>query len=340
MTARRAAAALIMLCVAIAPAPILLCAAIGPARGDEAVRIGIGYGLAFLPTYICEDLKLVEKYGRDAKLDVTASYQRFPGAGPLQDAIASGAIDMGPYGIVPLLAQWEEARNTPRQILVVSGITTLPLTLLTNRTNLHSLADLKAADRIAMPAATAPQHYLLQMQSEKQFGAFDRLKKQMVVAAPSDAVAALIAGGGPAAYFASAPYTEVALEDGRVRKLLTSAEVIGGKASFLVMGATRGYIVTHPKVPEVIAKAMEEAARIIRDDPHRAAQIYLAHEPSKALAGGAIDAVVTDIRDEFGSAVHGVQAFADFLGRHGELKNPPHSWKEIVVPALYESPST
>jgi len=324
----------------VGAALIFLCAALAPARADETVRIGIGFGLAFLPTYVCEDLKLVEKYGRDAKLDLIASYQRFPGAGPLQDAIAAGAIDMGPYGLAPLLVQWEETRNTPRQILVVSGITTLPLSLLTNRANLHSLADLKPADRIALPAATAPQRYLLQMQSEKQFGEFDRLKKQMVVATPSDGVAALIAGGGPAAYFASAPYTEVALEDGRVRKVLTSAEVIGGKSSFLVMGATRGYILTHPKVAEVIGKAMEEAARIIRDDPHRAAQIYLAHEPSKALAGAAIDAVVTDIRDEFGSAVYGVQVFADFLGRHGELKSPPHSWKEIVAPALYESPST
>jgi NitT/TauT family transport system substrate-binding protein len=339
MRGRRAAAAPILLCAALVPALLLPCA-IAPARGDEAVRIGIGYGLAFLPTYICDDLKLVEKYGREAKLDLTASYPRFPGAGPLQDAIASGAIDMGPYGLAPLLAQWEEAKNTPRQILVVSGLTTLPLSLLTNRANLRSLADLKPADRIALPAATAPQRYLLQMQSEKQFGEFDRLKKQMVVAAPSDAVAALMSGGGPAAYFASAPYTEIALEDGRVRKVLTSAEVIGGKASFLVMGATRGYILTHPKVPEAIGKAMQEAARIIRDDPHRAAQIYLAHEPSKALSGATIDAVITDIRDEFGSAVYGVQAFADFLGRHGELKSPPHSWKEIVAPALYESPST
>jgi NitT/TauT family transport system substrate-binding protein len=331
MSRRRAGAALAAL--------ILFCAARAPARGEE-VRIGIGYGLAFLPTYVCEDLRLIEKHGRGAGLDLTASYQRLPGAGPMQDAIAAGTIDMGPFGTTPLLVQWEAAKNTPRQILAVSGITTLPLSLLTTRANLHTLADIKPADRIALPAATAPQRYFLEMQSEKVFGAFDRLNKQIVVEPPSDGVGALMAGSGPAAYFASAPYTEIALEDARVHKIFSSAEVTGGKSSFLILGATRGYIVIHPKVPQVIVAAMDEAAHIIHDDPHRAAQIYLAHEPSKALAGGVLDDVINDIKGEFGSAVYGVDSFTDFLGRHGALKSPPHAWKEIVVPALYESPSS
>ena len=93
-------------------------------------------------------------------------------------------------------------------------------------------------------------------------------------------------------------------------------------------------------MPEVIDKAMDDAARIIHDDPRRAAQIYLTHEPSRTLNGAAMEAVIRDIKDEFGSAVYGVQATADFMGRHGELKTPPRSWKEIVAPALLNSPST
>ena len=33
-----------------------------------------------------------------------------------------------------------------------------------------------------------------------------------------------------------------------------------------------------------------------------------------------MEAVIREIKDEFGSAVYGVQAMADFMGRHGELK--------------------
>jgi hypothetical protein len=91
-----------------------------------------------------------------------------------------------------------------------------------------------------------------------------------------------------AGYFSSAPYAEIALTDSRVHKILSAADVIEGNASFLVLGASKGYIATHPEVPEAVGKAIDEAARIIHDDPRRAAEIYLVHEPSRTpRCGGA-----------------------------------------------------
>jgi len=317
-----------------------LCVTAAPTRAQE-VKIGLGFGLAFLPVYICQDLKLVEKRGKELHLDVRASYQRFVGAGPMQDAIASGAIDMGPYGTAPLLAAWDKAKGTRAQILAVSGITTMPLTLLSNRPNVATIADFQPTDRIAMPSLTAPQMYLLEMQSEKTFKAYDKLQDQVVAMSPAEAVTALVDGSGlVTAYFASPPFTQLTLRDAKVHRILGSADVLDGKVSFLIMGATRSYIEAHPQMPEAIDKAMDDAARIIRSDPRRAAQIYLTHEPSMSLSGGIVEAVLRDIKDEFGSAVYGVQAFADFMGRHGGLKTPPKSWKDIVAPALLSSPST
>jgi NitT/TauT family transport system substrate-binding protein len=312
-----------------------------PALAEEPVRIGLGFGLAFLPAYICEDLKLVEKHGRESHLELRVSYQRFLGAGSLQEAFASGAIDLAPFGAAPLLAAWEKAKDTPRQIFAVSGLTTLPPVLLTNRSDIRSLADFRSADRIAVPARSAPQFYLLQMQSEKVFGQYDKLRAQIVVLSHAEAVNDLVgAKDSVTGYFSSAPYTEIALADGRVHKILSASDVINGKASFLILGASKGYIASHPKVPEAIAKAIDEAARIIRDDPHRAAEIYLMHEPSRTIDAAALAGVLSGLRDEFGSAVRGIGAFADFMGRHGELKSPPASWKEIVAPALLNSPSS
>src|SRR5271170_5387447 len=98
-----------------------LLALASPAFAEEPVRIGLGFGLAFLPIYICEDLKLVEKYGKDAKLELRPSYQRFLSAGPLQEALANGAVDVAPFGVAPLLAAWEKSKDTPQQIVVISG---------------------------------------------------------------------------------------------------------------------------------------------------------------------------------------------------------------------------
>ncbi len=323
---------------------IVCCATLSPAWAQQQVRIGIGFGLAFLPVYICEDLKLIEKHAREAHLDVKVNYQRFMGPGPLRAAIASGEIELAPYGTAPLLAAWEKGGGTPNQTLAVSGITSLPLVLLSNQPDVHSIGDLKPTDRIAMPTLSSPQMYLLQLQSEKVFHQYDRLQKQIVALSHAEAMTALIDAAHGAeqvtAYFSSPPFTELALRDAALHPILTSSEVMNGKSSFLIMGGRRAFIEAQPKIAEAIDKAMDEAARIIRDDPRRAGQIYLTHEPSKTLDGATAEAIVREIKDEFGSPVYGVQTFADFMGRHGELKSPPKSWKEIVAPSLLNSPST
>lgn len=327
-------------------AALLAClsAAVTPARAQEEVKIGIGFGMAFLPIYVCQDLKLIEKHAKTAHLDVKASFQRFTSAAALHEAITSGALDMGPFGTAPLLVAWDEGKSTPQQILAVSGITSLPLVLLSNQPNVQSPADLKPADRIAVPTLSSPQKYLLEIEAEKKvFGrlTYDQVDKQMVAMSHADAIAALVEGGGEVtAYFSSPPYTQLALSDANVHRILTSSEVMNGKFSFLILGATRAFTEERPQLPQIIVEAMEEAGRLIRGDPRRAAQIYLTHEPSGTLNGAAVEAVIREIKDEFGSAVYGVQTLADFMGRHGGLKTPPRSWKDIVAPALLNSPSS
>lgn len=321
-------------------AAVLLACAAAPARAAESVRIGIGFGLAFLPAYICEDQKLVEKNAKALHVEVKTSYPRFTGAGTMQAALSGRAIDVAPFGVAPLLAAWQSGKGA-QQILAISGMTTLPLVLLGNRPQLRSLADLRAVDRIAVPTLTSPQMYLLEMQSEKTLGAYDRLRGDVVVLPSSDAATALIAGTEDiAAYFSSPPFTEIALKDPKIHRILSSEEIIGGKASLLLMAATKGYIERNAKIVEAIGKAMDEAARLIHDDPNRAARIYLAHEPSRALDAPAVAAVLKDNNDEFGSAVHGIEAYAAFMARHGELNAPPKSWQDVVAPALLHSPSS
>jgi len=320
---------------------LALCSAAVPALAQEQVKIAVGSGFAFLPLYICEDLKLIEKQAKLAHIDVQARFERFVNTGALHDALAAGQVDMGPFGTAPLLAAWQRTKGTADEILAASGISSVPLALLGNQPGERSFAELGAADRIAVPTLTSPQMYLLQMQSEKTFGQFDRLRGQIVVLSHPQAIAALAENTGQAtAYFSSPPFTQLALRSANVHVLLRSSDVMGGKSSFLIMGARRSYLEEQPQIAQVIEKAIDGAARVIRDDPRRAAQIYLTHEPSGTFNDAAIEAVVRDVKDEFGSPVYGVQSFADFMSRHGELKTPPQSWKEIVAPALLNSPST
>jgi NitT/TauT family transport system substrate-binding protein len=326
--------AFLALCAAV-------CATVAPTLAQQQVKIGMGYGFAFLPLYICEDLKLIDKQAKAAHLDVQAKFQRFADNGELRAAIMSGLVDMGPFGTAPLLAAWQEAKDKSSQILAVSGITSLPLVLLSNRSDMRSIADLKSSDRIAVPTLTSPQMYLLEMQSEKTFGKFDRLRNQIVTLSHSQAIAALAENNGQAsAYFSSPPFTQIALRLTNAHVMLSSTDIMNGKSSFLVLGARRSYVEAQPHVVDIVGKAIDEAARLIRDDPKRAAQIYLTHEPSGTLNGATMEAVVREVKDEFGRPVYGIQATADFMRRHGELKESLPSWKEIVAPPLLNSPST
>ena len=319
---------------------LLLWTAVATAHAQQ-VKIGMGYGFAFLPLYVCEDLKLIEKQAKAAHRDIEARFQRFAESHDLRAALAGGEIDIAPFGTAPLLAAWQQWTGDSRQILVVSGISSLPLTLLSNRDGERSLTDLKSGDRIAVPTRTSPQMYLLEMQSEKTFGKYDHLRDQIVTLSHAQAIAALTENSGKAsAYFSSPPFAEIALRADNVHVMLTSTDIIGGKSSFLILGAPRSYIEEQPRVVDMVAKAIDEAARVIHDDPRRAAQIYLTHEPSGTLNAAMTEAIIRDVKDEFGSPVYGVQAMADFMVRRGELKAPLRSWKDVVAPALLTSPSS
>ena len=320
---------------------LALCAALAPARAQEQVRIGMGYGFAFLPLYICEGLKLIDKQAKAAHVDVQAKFPRFAGSGELHAAVASGLVDMAPFGAAPLLAAWQKGKGRTGQILALSGISSLPLSLLSNRPDARSITDLKSGDRIAVPTLSSPQMYLLEMQAERTFGNFDQLRNQIVALSHAQAIAALAENSGKAiAYFSSPPFTQIALRLTSAHVMLSSTDIMNGKSSFLILGARRSYIETQPRVAEIVGKAIDEAARLIHDDPKRASQIYLTYEPSGTLNGAAMEAVVREVKDEFGRPVYGVQAIADFMYRHGELKESLPSWKELVAPPLLNSPST
>jgi NitT/TauT family transport system substrate-binding protein len=319
-----------------------LSAPAAPALAQQVVKIGIGFGIGFLPTFILDELDLVEKHAKAAGLDVKATYQRFSGSGAMQDAVLSGSVDIGVYGPQAMLIAWEKAKGTPQQIFGVAGVTTLPLVLVTNQADVKTIKDFKPTDRISMPALVSPQMYALQIASEKAFGAGqqDKLKPQVVALPHPESIAQITSGATEiTAYFSSAPFTQIALKNPKIHTVMTSTDAFGGKASFLVAGATKRYLDANPKMADVVTKAIAEAAELIKNDPKRAAEIYLKVEPQRTLDAAAVEAIVKELKDEFGVDVHGIKASADLMARIGQLKNPPASWKDAFVPSLHATKS-
>ncbi len=313
---------------------VALLALTSAAQAQTPVKIGIGFGVGFLPMFIAQDQHLVEKHAKDAGLDVAASYIRFSGSSAMQDAVLSNSVDMGVYGVAAMLIAWDKAHGTPNQVFGIAGVNSTPLVLVTNKADAKDIGDLGPADKLAMPAMVSPQMYALQMIAEKRFGAGQQDHfRNLVVALPHpESVNSLLSGGTEVhAYFSTPPFTQVVLDSGKAHVLTTSEEAFGGRSTFLALGATKRYLDGHPKMAQVMIDALHEAGDMIRNDPERAAAIYLKVEPSKYLDQARVVAMLKSEHDDFGTEVSGVKAVADFMGRTGGLKRVPASAKDVFV---------
>ena len=313
----------------------VLALSFGAAQAQTPVKIGIGFGVGFLPLFIAQEEHLIEKQAKAAGLDVTATYTRFSGSGAMQDAVLSQAIDVGVYGIGAMLIAWDKAHGTANQIEGIAGVNSTPLVLVTNKPEVKDINDLADNEKISMPALISPQMYALQMIAEKKFGPGkqDAYRNKVVSLPHPESVNSLLTGATEVkAYFSTPPFTKIVLDSGKTHVIATSEDAFGGRSTFLAAGATKRYIDANPKMAGVIQAALKEAGDMIRNEPEKAAAIYLKVEPSKTLDVAAVTAMLKEERGDFGVEVSGVKTLADFMGRIGQLKRIPASVDEVFLP--------
>jgi NitT/TauT family transport system substrate-binding protein len=109
MTGRKLTA----LCALVA---VLVVAAVDRAAAEAAeLRISRGYGIHYLPLYIMERFKLVEKHAAAAGLpNVKVTYVALDGGNVINDAMLAGALDIASLGVPGFLTLWDKARSVPQ----------------------------------------------------------------------------------------------------------------------------------------------------------------------------------------------------------------------------------
>ena len=182
-----------------------------PAAAETGeIRLGLQYGLIYLPVQIAADEGFVDKRARALGLGpMKVTVQRFSGSTAVNEALLSDSIDFGALGLPGLLIIWEKTHDK----LAVKGLLGIGLTafvLDTDKPTIKTLADFGPEDRIAVPALNSPQAILLRMASEKLFGPgqYGRLDAMMVSLPHPDATTALLAGSSIAGYFSSPPFSQ------------------------------------------------------------------------------------------------------------------------------------
>jgi NitT/TauT family transport system substrate-binding protein len=299
------------------------------ARAEGQLRIAEQFGIVYLLLNVVRDQQLVEKYGKQAGIDIKVDWLQLSGGASVNDALLSGSIDIAGAGVGPLLTVWDRTRGKAN----VKGIASLgnfPYYLVSSNPKVKTIADFTEKDRIALPAVgVSVQSRFLQMAAAKQWGdkEYDRLDKYTVAIPHPDATAALLAGGTEInAHFSNPPFQYQVLANKNVHIVLNSYDLIGPNSP-TVLFATEKFRKDNPKTYKAFQDALKEASVFIKNNKEAAADTYLRVTKANADRNLLIK-IISDPQVEFSTVPENTFPVADFLARVGAIKNKPTSWKD------------
>lgn len=319
-----------------AVAGLLLGAAFAsPALADKDKLVIVRqYGVSYAPVLIAKNLGLIEKEAaRQGLGDVKVDWVQFGTGQAANEALISGNVDLAMGGVGPFLTIWDKTKGR-QNVRGVFALNAMNNYLLTVNPNVKDISDFTDKDRIAVAAVrSAYQAVLLQMAAEKAWGPgqHERLDKLTVSLAHPDGMAALLSGTEVTAHFTSPPYSYQELADPRVHKVTDSYAILGGPTTFNVVWTTAKFRDENPKLYKAFYDAVLEGIRIAREEPHRAAEIYLKEEPAK-VSVDFIEKIIADPETIWTTQPKAIKTFSDFMHRTGALKNDPASWKDLFFP--------
>jgi len=307
------------------------------------VRIAEQFGIAYLPLMVMREEGLIEKHARKAGLgDIKVTWARFGSGGPMNDALLSGNLDFASGGVGPLLTIWSKTRGG----LDVRGVATLcmmPLYLTTNNPGVKSIKDLTGEDRVALPAVKVSlQARTLQMAAEQAFGpgkheVLDRLTVSMKH--PDGTAAMLSAKSEITAHFSAPPFQQQQLRDPRIRRILSSFDVLGGPTTFVSLWARTSFRESNPRTYKAFVDAMREAMAVINADKKAATAVFIRQTKSK-LDPAFVEKIVTDPENVFTTTPRNTIKYAVFMHKVGAIEHLPASWKDYYFPEIHDEPGS
>lgn len=287
-------------------------------------------GLAYFPIMHMEHAKLYEKHAALKAAETNIEYRQVAGPGNIVDGLLSKAAVLGSMGgpSIPLLSA-----KTNGKFKVMDGLAYMPMFLNTTNPNIKTLSDyLKAENdgknKIALPTTkTSVQAVMLQMAAAKYFG-IDRatvLDKYTVSMKHPDATASMLSYKTEINnHFTSVPFQEQELRDGKgkVHKVVSSYDVMGGKSSFVVQVASVEWAQKNPKEFQAFKDAYEESIQWINTHKAEAAKEYVELSKTKETPADIL-ALLNDPEIEFNLKPIGLTKYSEFMAKAKTISYAP-----------------
>lgn len=312
---------------------ILFCA-LPRFAGAEVSEVQMSRGLSFgfLPTIVMEGQHLIEKRARAAGLgDVKVRWHTFSGGVMMNDALLAGQVDFAGGGPPPFAVLWARTQGSKVEVKGVAAMCASPMYLLTRNPAIKSIKDFGPKDRILMPGANvSDQAVVLQMLSEREFGDPHKLDRLTSVLSLPDGFATLLSRSGADSQFSGPPFQYEAdlLKQHGIHSVLSSNDVFGGPATFIMMWTTTRFHDANPKISAAVYAALGDAINLINSDHKKAAEIFLRVTKAKMSLAEA-ERILDEPDLRYSLTPQNIMTYVDFLYRTGVIKKRPASWKDL-----------
>src|SRR3954466_7020172 len=323
-------------------AALIVAAAVTAPRAEVSeVTIAQQFGVSFLPLMLMERDALIEKHAKAAGIEVKTNWQKVAGPSVINDGLLSGNVHFGAVGAPSLATLWSRTKSNVG-VKGVAAMTSYPLYFVTRNPDLKSLKDLSSKDKIAVPSVKiSTQAIMLQMAAADLFGQpnYQKFDELTVSLSHPDAMIALMNNtSGVNAHFATSPFYEQEMKLSGARVLTTSYDILGGRASALVVVTTSKFHDANPKIYKAFLAAEKEAIDTINKDKRKAAQDYLSIAKDTKNSVDDIFAVINDKDYAFTLSPEKVFKTAVFMGKVGTIKDPPAKWQDLFFPDIHDLP--
>jgi sulfonate transport system substrate-binding protein len=334
----RAGAALVLATVCLGPAG-------APARSETTeARIGVQFGVGYLPVYVAQADDLINKHLAAKGLKpIEVVLQNVAGAPQISDGLLSRTMDIGSGGITAMMVAWDKTKAAGGQAMRgMVALSAMPYELYSVDPAVTSLADLSDKNKIGMTAIKVSIGAIfLQMAAARLYGPenYQRLDALTVSFAQPDGVIALLSGSGAVdSYVFAPPFNYQVRDKPKVHRVWSSNE-LAGSFTALSMWTTARFRQENPLTYAAVIDAVRDGVEIIRRDPRHAAEIFIKAEGSK-LPVDFITQVLGKADQEFGIAPQNSLLLAKFLAQTGTIKSSPTDWKDYFFPDIQNEPGS
>ncbi|MFF2779366.1 ABC transporter substrate-binding protein [Streptomyces sp. NPDC058052] len=251
-------------------------AATADGEGSGKVRVRIAYQAIPNADLVVKNQRLLEKALPEAEI----RWVRFDSGGDVNTAVIAGAVDLGLLGSSPVTKGLSAPLDIPYKVLWIHDLIGDNEALVAKK-EIGSVAALKGR-KVAAPFGSTAHYSLLAALEAAGLSASD---VSLVDLQPQDALAAWQRGDIDAAYVWTPSLTELR-KTGKV--LVTSREIADrGKPTADLGVVTDAFAGKHPEVVDAWLSAEDQAVRLAKSDPAKAAAAIGAElnlTPAEALA--------------------------------------------------------